>query len=176
MTSPDAAVHDSLENLHKVREIQASSGIQLRSNISKDETQPIADASRKTEGTVVSSKALQAYREMRHLNQREPIYHAYQLMSHPVSTVQMEMDILAARQYFQAQGFQQMPVISAQQRIVGMLSVTDLLQFIIICRWLPGKLPAWQACKGCDVARDNYGRSSIGLMSTEFSPNFSTKK
>ena len=53
-------------------------------------------------------------------------------MSHTVSTVQMEMDILAARRYFQQQGFQQMPVIDAQQRLVGMLSIENLLQFIII--------------------------------------------
>jgi len=56
----------------------------------------------------------QAYREMRHLNQREQIFHAYQLMSHPVSTVRMDMDILAARRYFQEQAFNQMPVLSAQ--------------------------------------------------------------
>ncbi len=135
---------DTLENLRKVRETQASHGMQLRSTMSEDETQPIpGTTSGKTGGTVVSSKALQAYREMRHLNQREPIYHAHQLMSHPVSTVRMEMDILAARRYFQEQGFQQMPVMSAQQRIVGMLSVEDLLQFIIIdgdqVRYLRGK-------------------------------------
>lgn len=135
---------DTLENLRKVRETQASHGIQLRSNVSEDETQLIPDtAGGKTGRTTVSSNALQAYREMRHLNQREPIYHAYQLMSHPVSTVRMEMDIIAARRYFQERTFNQMPVLSAQQRIVGMLSVEDLLQFIIIdgeqVRYLRGK-------------------------------------
>lgn len=80
---------------------------------------------------------------MLHINQREPVYHADQLMSYPVSTVRMEMDILAARRYFQQQGFQQMLVVSARQRFVGMLSVQDLLQFIIIdgeqVRYLRGK-------------------------------------
>lgn len=124
---------DTLENLRKLRETQASHGMQLRSNVSEDETQPIPGTARsKTGATTVSSKARQTYKEMLHLNQREPIYHAHQLMSHPVSTVQMEMDILAARRYFQQQGFQQMPVMSAQQCLVGMLSVEDLLQFIII--------------------------------------------
>ena len=77
-------------------------------------------------------QAVQAYREMRHLNRREPIYHAYQLMSHPVSTVPIEMGILTAQHYFRDQGFQQMPVVNAQRRVVGMLSVENLLQFMII--------------------------------------------
>ena len=124
---------DTLENLRKVRETHASRGMQLQSNVPVDETQPIpGTASGKSGGATVSSKAMQAYKEMLHLNQREPIYHAHQLMSHPVSTVQMEMDILTARRYFQQQGFQQMPVINAQQRLVGMLSIENLLQFIII--------------------------------------------
>ena len=124
---------DTLENLHKVRQTQPSRKMQLQSNVSADETHPIpGNTSGQTASKAVSSKALQAYREIRHLNRREPIYHAYQLMSHPVSTVQMETDILAARRYFLERGFQQMPVISAQQRIVGMLSVEDFLKYIVI--------------------------------------------
>ena len=135
---------DTLENLRKVREIQAGHRMQLQSNVPEDETQLIPGAaSSRTRGAIVSDKARQAYKEMLHLNQREPIYHAHQLMSHPVSTVRMGMDILAARRYFQQQGFQQMPVMNARQRLVGMLSVQDLLQFIIIdgdhVRYLRGK-------------------------------------
>ena len=137
-------LRDTLENLRKVQETQASRGTQLRTNVSEDETQPIPGAaSGRTGGTTVSRKARQAYKEMLHINQREPVYHADQLMSYPVSTVRMEMDILAARRYFQQQGFQQMLVVSARQRFVGMLSVQDLLQFIIIdgeqVRYLRGK-------------------------------------
>ena len=123
---------DTLENLRKVRAIQGRPGMQLGSNVSEDETQTIPSATGgRTGETVLSSKALQAYREMLQLNRREPIHHAYQLMSHPVRTVRMEMDIHATQRYFQAQGFQQMPVMNAQQRIVGMLSMENLLKFIV---------------------------------------------
>ena len=91
-----------------------------------------APSAARAAGVIVSSKAVQAYREMRHLNRREPIYHAHQLMSHPVSTVPFEMGILDAQRYFLEQKLQQMPVMNAQQHIVGMLSLEDLLQFIII--------------------------------------------
>ncbi len=124
---------DTLENLRKVREAQASA--RTRSLPDEPEPQPgmIDSASSGKPGKApVSSKAIESYREMRQLNRREPVYHAYQLMSYPVSTVSMEMGILEAQRHFQQWGFRQMPVMSAEHRIVGMLSVEDLLQFIII--------------------------------------------
>jgi len=124
---------DTLENLRKVQKIQANPGAQLQSNVANDETQPVAATSgAKTGSTFISSTAQQTYKDMLQLNQREQIFHAHQLMSHPVSTVQMEMDILAARRIFQQQRFQQMPVLDARARLVGMLSIENLLQFIII--------------------------------------------
>jgi CBS-domain-containing membrane protein len=53
-------------------------------------------------------------------------------MSHPVSTVPTEMIILDAQRYFHERNLHWMPVINPQQHIVGMLSLEDLLQFIII--------------------------------------------
>lgn len=135
---------DTLENLRKVRKIQAGANARLWSNLAEDESGPVSGTGiSKTGGSVVSSKAVKAYREMRHLNQREPIYHAHQLMSHPVSSVPMDMGILEAQRYFQELKLQQMPVISAQQHIVGMLSLEDLLQFIVVddgqVRYVGGK-------------------------------------
>jgi len=122
---------DTLENLRKIRAPQATAGKQLQTNVSDDETIPVSTSSNNGQ-TAVSNKAMQAYRDVRHLNQREPIYHAHQLMSHPVTTISVDMDILAAQRYFQQQKFKQMPVINAQHQITGMLSIEKLLQFIII--------------------------------------------
>lgn len=135
---------DTLENLRKVQESAAIRRTQLPSNVAEDETQPIqGETSGRTETTTVSDKARHAYREMLNLKQREPVYHAYQLMSHPVSTVREDMDVLTALRYFQQQGFQQMPVTSNQRRLIGMVSVQDLMQFVIIdgdqVQYLKGK-------------------------------------
>jgi len=124
---------NTLETLRKVRETRASAGTQFWSNLAEDQFRPVPGASAgNAGGSVVSSKAVQAYREMRHLNQREPIYHAHQLMTHPVSTVPIDMGILEAQRTFHERKLQQMPVVTAQQRIAGMLSLENLLQFIII--------------------------------------------
>lgn len=124
---------NTLENLRKVREIRASARTLLWSNRPEDEMRSVpGTAGDKTSAPAVSGKAVQAYREIRHLNRREPIYHAHQLMSHPVSTVPIDMSILDAQRYFHERNLHQMPVIDAQKHVVGMLSLEDLLQFIII--------------------------------------------
>ncbi|MBT3203624.1 MAG: CBS domain-containing protein [Gammaproteobacteria bacterium] len=123
---------DTLEKLRQVQQPSATARLQLHSNVAEDETPVVSGSASSKADMALSSQAQQAYRDMLHLNQREPIVHAQQLMSHPVSTIPMEMDILAARRYFQQQKFQQMPVVNTSNRLVGMLSVQDLLQFILI--------------------------------------------
>ena len=60
------------------------------------------------------------------------ILHAHQLMSHPVETVQMTLDIVSAWKYLRRKRYHQLPVLNRQQRIVGMLSERDLLYFLVI--------------------------------------------
>ena len=120
---------DTLEKLRQVQPVLAASRIDLKPNLVEHEAKK---TSAKTSESIVSRQAQQAYKTMLNLNQREPIMHAYQLMSHPVITVPMEMDILTARKLFQQQKVQQMPVVNTSQRLVGILSVQDLLQFIMI--------------------------------------------
>lgn len=117
---------DTLEKLRQVQPVLVAARLDLKSDIIEQET------TAKTSESIVSRQAQQAYKEMLHLNQREPIVHAYQLMSQPVITIPMEMDILTARKLFQEHKVQQMPVVNSSQRLVGILSVEDLLQFIMI--------------------------------------------
>jgi CBS-domain-containing membrane protein len=111
---------DTLEQLHKIRSICVEAGSMF---------QPNALSSAQL---AIPNKAIQAYLEMRHLKHREPVCHAYQLMSHLVKALNMDMSIIEAQAYLQEHSLQQMPVINAQHRIVGMLSLKRLLQFIII--------------------------------------------
>ena len=120
---------DTLEKLRQVQPVLVTSRLDLKSNLVDHETQ---STNTKTSESIVSRQAQQAYKAMLHLNQREPIVHAYQLMSNPVITIPMEMDILTARKLFQQHKVQQMPVVNTNQRLVGILSVEDLLQFIMI--------------------------------------------
>lgn len=124
---------DSMEKLRSMRHSRVNAKPLLTSNPGANEARAVAAGdSADTGAVVVSSKAVQAYRDMRQLNQREPIYHAHQLMKYPVRTVPIDMGILEAQRYFQEQSLRQMPVVSAQQRIVGLLSLEDLLKLIII--------------------------------------------
>jgi len=123
---------NTLEKLRQVHIVQTGKKNSHAGNTEDDTPHKDNATTDKQEALIVSNKAIQAYRNIRHLSQREPVCHAYQVMSHPVSTIPMDMDIIDAHRYLQEYGFQQMPVISPQQRIVGMLTIKDLLQFIII--------------------------------------------
>jgi hypothetical protein len=62
---------NTLENLRKVRKIRASAETLLWSNRSEVEIRPVpGTAGVKTGAPALSSKAVQAYREIRHLNRR----------------------------------------------------------------------------------------------------------
>lgn len=134
---------DSLEKLRRVQQPLAADEVQLRSNVVEKETQSAPDTLSGNPAITLSSQAQQAYRDMLQLNQREPIIHAHQLMSYPVNTIPMEMDILAARRSFQQLKFKQMPVINTRHQLVGLLTIENLLQFIIIdgdrVQYLEGK-------------------------------------
>ncbi|MBT8128338.1 MAG: CBS domain-containing protein [Gammaproteobacteria bacterium] len=135
---------DTLENLRKVEKINDGGRARSSDKTYEGEQRPTPGTTRAESGGVpVSNNAVHAYREMLRLNRREPIFHASQLMRYPVSTVIMDMGILAAQRYFHQQGLRQMPVLSAEQRIVGMLSVEDLMQYIVIddghVRYVEGK-------------------------------------
>ena len=125
--------HDTLENLRKVRKSQANNGMQSQFSVTKDDALPIyGQSTDNVDKLPTSNNALTAYREIRHLNEREPVYQAHQLMTHPATSIRQDMNILEARQFFQEQGVNQMPVMDAQQRIIGMLTIENLLQFIIV--------------------------------------------
>jgi CBS domain-containing protein len=123
---------DTLEKLRQVRRFNASKN-NAHADLTEDGSLPESDELSYPEAELIANnKAIQAYRNTRHLSQSEPVYHAYQVMSHPVKSLSMEMSIFDAYLYFQKYGYQQMPVISPEHRIVGLLTVKDLMRFIII--------------------------------------------
>ena len=138
----------TLENLQKVRATQASQRASLRSHGGEQALQNLAEqtAGRTADHHPVSYDARQAYLDILHIKEREAVVHAYQLMSHPVITVPLALDIPVAWQRFREQPYHQLPVLDRQQRIVGILSERDLLRFLVTdgeqISFVPGKAVA----------------------------------
>ena len=139
---------NTLEHLQKVRATQASQRASLRSD---DGEQALQNLSEQTVGRTsdhhpVSYDARQAYLDILHIKEREAVVHAYQLMSHPVVTVPLALDIPVAWQRFREQPYHQLPMLDRQQRIVGILSERDLLRFLVTdgeqISFVPGKTVA----------------------------------
>lgn len=76
-------------------------------------------------------KAAQAYRQMlRVSSERTPILHAYQLMSRDVMTLRPDARVEDAWRQLAARGLGQAPVLDKTLRLVGLVSVQDLLTVI----------------------------------------------
>ncbi len=129
---------DNLEQLHKIRQTSA-----LKKDSLASDNKPVSHTN--TEHSS-SHKARQAYREVINATEQENIVHAHQLMSHPVDTVQLTLDIVSAWKYLHEKHHHQLPVLDNQQRIVGMLSERHLLHFLVVeneqLRYVRGKTVA----------------------------------
>jgi len=117
---------DNLENLKRVYNPQALKNVNIQTDIAKDETVIIQGI----EQQPVNKKGLAAYDAMINSNDRAPIFHAYQLMTHPVSTLPLNLPLDEAYQIIKKQPFNHMPVSDAQLQLVGMLSLTNMLTFM----------------------------------------------
>jgi len=84
-------------------------------------------------GNENSSYAAKAYRDAVKINSdREPVLHAYTIMKSPVITLDPEMDIAGAWNFFKENGVSHMPVLSKEKKIIGILSDRDLLKCLCI--------------------------------------------
>ena len=83
-------------------------------------------------GYVVSQKANEQYRKLlaREEN-REPVYHAYQIMSTPVQAISEDLSINQALEQFQLFPYQVFPLINARRELVGILPRKKLYEYIV---------------------------------------------
>ncbi|MBN2866259.1 MAG: CBS domain-containing protein [Thiotrichales bacterium] len=117
---------DNLENLKRVHTPHSLNNVNLQRDVSKDETVIIQGI----EDEPINKKGLDAYNAMIKVNDRTPIYHAYQLMTHPVITLPLTLSLDAAYEIIKNQPFNQMPVSNSQLQLVGMISLTNMLTFM----------------------------------------------
>lgn len=115
---------DTLENLRKVKKIQAINRLSLRLN---DRDGPAPEL---PTGHPLTAYSPLEYRKKIQISEREAIVHAHQVMSFPVATIQMTLRIGSAYERFLNQRHHQLPVVDNSQRIVGMLTERNLLRFM----------------------------------------------
>ncbi len=78
-----------------------------------------------------NAEAVRTYRQTLNISVHEQVFHAHQIMSAPVSTLPMDANIAAAWQHFQQRDVRQVPVLDHRQQIVGLLSLENLLHYVI---------------------------------------------
>lgn len=74
-------------------------------------------------GYAITPKAIDAYREVINKpNNKEPIYHAYQVMTSPVQALSANSSFKAAMEEFQKHPFAEFPIIDNRYQLIGSLS------------------------------------------------------
>lgn len=119
------AFRDRLEALKKVKKPHPIENIILQQDISQDETNIIQGTS---DEDVPNNKNIATYRKMLHASERTVIVHAYQIMSHPVATLNDNITVKQAYEYFQTHSFNQLPVITPQVKLVGLISRMEIIK------------------------------------------------
>jgi acetoin utilization protein AcuB len=83
------------------------------------------------QGALAYGQAAQAYRQMLAMPaERGPVLHVFQLMSRAVFTLRPDEGVDQAWQALVGQGYAQAPVVDGASRLIGQVSVEDLLTVI----------------------------------------------
>lgn len=77
-----------------------------------------------------SSEASKAYKTIDRLPADEPALVASQMMTSPVATLAADMRVEHAITLFNTRQFRHLPVVSAQRKVIGILSDRDILQYL----------------------------------------------
>ncbi len=78
-------------------------------------------------------QASQAYEKMERMEERkEPVFHAREIMSAPVITIEPEVTAADAWNRFNDAGVRNMPVVQGEGPMIGILSERELLKTLII--------------------------------------------
>ena len=79
------------------------------------------------------SYAIKAYKEAVEItSEKEVIFHAYEIMSSPVKTVNPEMKIIEAWKYCKKEEVGHLPIVTPDKKLIGIVSDRDLLKHLII--------------------------------------------
>ncbi|THB78451.1 MAG: CBS domain-containing protein [Desulfobulbaceae bacterium] len=113
----------TLEELYRVKQIKPVRGEHRQTHENEDQL---------SQTRPVENSAVNAYRKMIKAKHEEPIYHASQIMSRPVITIEDSSSVEDCYYLLEKHGIKQLPVVGKNGVPVGIISRENLLEVILV--------------------------------------------
>lgn len=113
----------TLEELYRVKQIEPVRG---------EKGQTDAHEEQLSHTGTIENTAVNAYRKMIKAKHEEPIYHASQVMSRPVITIEENVSVEDCYHLLQKHGIKQVPVIGTNGLPAGIVTRENVLQVILV--------------------------------------------
>lgn len=124
----------TLERLRRVEKTASSTphGQTSMTELELEERNNTAVMQSQVNSYTASQAATQNYLDLlRNEGQRDPVYHAHQVMSSPIITLQSNSSLNKALATFQKHTFQVIPIVNHYQQLVGLLSRRQLYEYML---------------------------------------------
>ena len=118
--------------LERLRRVEKTSYAESTVRVDQMGTDPHTLTENGADGYAISEKAAEQYRTLLpNESQREPVYHAYQIMSPVVRVLLSEWQLRQALEHFDQFPYQVFPIVDSQHQLIGVLSRRELYEYII---------------------------------------------
>jgi len=118
--------------LEQLRRIEKTAATRFRkvSLEDEDEDNSLYYATDKSYGP--SNNKLAQYKEsLRSKGQREPVYHAYQIMTSSIHVLMSDWNLTKAVEQFKKHPYQALPIVNSRRQLIGVLSRQKLYEFLL---------------------------------------------
>lgn len=118
------------DNLYELKKTEAPDRVLLKPN---DDSlyQDYSNHKKSSKENKFTQEALSSYKKVANMDLSEPIYHVQDIMSKECVSIRLESTVLEAYDLLKEHGVTQIPIISSENKIMGLISKKFILNLIV---------------------------------------------
>lgn len=117
--------HSTLEELYRLKPKQS------RSTNEAQETSAALQPLPHPRPASINNNALNAYRELIHVQAKDELHHVYEVMSNAFTNISEELSAYTALMKIQASPLNELPVVNQNNSIIGLISYASIIEGLV---------------------------------------------